>query len=81
MEETQSSDLSRTPLSLHPRWLHGGSRVDGLEIRTDPWDHLGGHLVPFFSLNPYPTNPHKASKQRRENKSELLETELLFLVH
>lgn len=38
-------------------------------------------FVPFFSLNPYPTNPHKASKQRRENKSELLETELLFLVH
>lgn len=35
-------------------------------------------FVPFFSLNPYPTNPHKASKQRRENKSELLEPELLF---
>ena len=35
-------------------------------------------FVPFLSLNPCPTNPHKASKQRRENKSELLELEFLF---
>ena len=35
-------------------------------------------FVPFLSLNPCPTNPHKASKQRRENKSELLELEFFF---